>query len=139
MDKRRKRGNDFQDWVADWLKKRGWSVYNQKTVCHAIPVKGKILWGVKHQDIFGCDLIAIKLGDSTLFIQATLDSSVTKRLEELKKYGWDFHHQRVMLWQKRKPGPVVLRLFNGEQFLDVGKIIRGKFDGSPNFFGGVNV
>jgi hypothetical protein len=77
-------------------------------------------------DIFGADLIAVRPGEKTLFVQATLDSSTGKRLEEFKKYSWNLEHQQVELWQKKESG-VVCQRFNGAEFAEVGRIIRGKF------------
>ena len=79
-------------------------------------------------DIFGSDLIALKADSpQTLFVQATMDGSVTKRLDEIKKYPWNLAAQRVELWQKKADGVVVVQVFNGSGFTETGRFIRGKF------------
>jgi hypothetical protein len=125
-DQRRKRGNDFQDWIEERLVAEGWSVHNQKTVSKAIPMKGKIIWVSGRNDILTCDLIAVKPGEKTLFIQATLDSGVKKRSLEMSDIGWEMMAQRVQLWQKREGGEVNIKEFVGTGFVEIGKIIRGK-------------
>ena len=126
-DQRRKRGNDFQDWIAKRLIAEGWSVHNQKTVSKAIPMKGKVIWVSGRNDILACDLVAVRPGNKTLFIQATLHSGVQKRVDEMSAVGWELGYQCIQLWQKRESGEVNIKEWHGSGFTEVGKIIRGKF------------
>jgi len=121
---RRQRGRAFELWIRDWLKARGYAVHvcGRKTVMIG---PGKLI--TKGDDIFGCDLVCMKPDEKPLFIQATLDSSVQKRLDELKKYPWDLNFTQVQLWQKTKNGDINVKLFTGETFRDIGKIIRKNF------------
>jgi len=86
---------------------------------------GKLV--TKGHDIFGCDLFCLKADEKPLFIQATLDSGVQKRLDELKKYPWNLNFVQIQLWQKTKSGDINVKLFTGETFKDIGKIIRKNF------------
>lgn len=125
-DQRRKRGNDFQDWIEKWLTGRGWSVHNQKTVSKAIPMKGKVVWVSGRNDILAMDLVAVRPGHKTLFVQATLDSGVGKRVKEASDVGWELHHQEVLLFQKKGPGDITIQRWDGSCYNEAGKIIRGQ-------------
>jgi hypothetical protein len=125
-DQRRRRGNDFQDWIKKWLTERGWSVHNQKTVSRPIPIKGRVVWVSCRNDILAMDLVAVKAGEKTLFIQATLHGGVEKRKIEAKDIHWDLDHQCVQLWQKRSAGVIQIKQWNGTDYVDIVKIVHGK-------------
>jgi len=130
----RQKGNQFQDRIQGWLKKRKWIVHNQKSVSSQIPIKGKMIWISKRQDIFGCfDLIAKKNGE-TLWIQATLHKSLKEKIKKIKDANLTFGDSEFpMVFLKREShidvygfdeiGEIV---HSGEPSL-YGKIIRGKF------------
>lgn len=133
---KRQRGNAFQDWVAKWFidNHPGCATHNQKTastMCRVLDKKTgelKDIWISKRQDILGCiDLIVIIPKRKPLFIQATLDSGVTKRLEELQQVPWPLDFVNVHLWQKREDSTVSIKKFTGDSLEDYGRIIRRKF------------
>jgi len=126
-DKRRARGNAFQNWIETWLTEQGWSVHNQKTVSRAIPMRGTIIWTSCRNDILAMDLVAVKTCEKTLFIQSTLHGGVAKRKVEVKDIHWDLNHQCVQLWQKRDSGIVQVKQWDGVNYVDIGRIIRRKF------------
>jgi hypothetical protein len=131
-DQRRKRGVDFQRWVADWLMARGWVVHNQlmRTVRIFIPPAKVPIYVSRSQDIFGCiDLVAKKKGHGTLWIQATLDRGIGLKNKKLDTVPWSPWHDgdEVEVWVKRAVGHV--DIFNRElaegNLVLVGKITRG--------------
>ena len=134
MNKRQK-GNLFQDWVEDWfLQFPGVKVHNQKTVSSLIKLRDKQtgelkdVWVSKRNDILGCiDLIVMIPHKKPLYIQATLDSGITKRLEELAPIPFPLEYCTVQLWQKKDGGEVHIKNYTGSGFEDFGKIIRRKF------------
>lgn len=97
----RTRGRAFEIWGKKYLESQGWSVY----LCGRRAVflgPGKLI--TKGDDIFGCDLVAIKEGHNVRFIQMTVDKHIgkhlAKRLREFEKY----HFGRaacVQLWNKQ--------------------------------------
>lgn len=133
---KRQRGMAFQKWIMDWLIENvpGVMVHNQTTVANKIPLRDKQtgqmkeIWVSKRNDILGCiDLIAIMPGQKPLFIQATLDSGVTRKLNDMLVVPWPLQHCRVQLWQKREDGVVMIKKFVGDGLEEVGKIIRRKY------------
>ncbi len=139
MDKKikskRQAGNDFQDWIEKFIKKQFplAEIHNQKTVAHLIKIRDKKtgqlkdVWVSQRNDILGCvDLIVIIPHKKPCFIQATLDTGVAKRVKELAKVPWDFNYCDVQLWQKKRPGEIHIKFFDGEKLVDSAKIIRGK-------------
>lgn len=133
---KRQAGNEFQDWIEKWIKKGIpiAEVHNQKTVSQLIKVRDKKtgqlkdIWVSKRNDILGCiDLIVMIPNKAPCFIQATLDTGVTKRAKELAKVPWDFRYCIVQLWMKKKPGEIHIKQFDGDELKDIARIIRGKY------------
>lgn len=141
MISRRAKGNQFQDWVEDFVLKTfpDAVVHNQKTYAKLIKYRDKKTHQLKEQwisvrnDIFGAiDLIVITpTHRKTMFIQATEHPAVTKRLKELEKIPWHFDTMAVYLFQKRKRGRVAIKqLQMNEGTLEltpIGEIVWGKF------------
>lgn len=147
MATKREKGNEFQRWIKDWLEERGWAVYNQAPCGKMIKIKGRKIFISQRNDIFGCDIIARRdrkkesnsnFSMATLWIQATLDSNVSRKVEELKKYPWGSSlESRPQIWMKNNKGEVNIKelVIYYDQFtkanvyetIDIGKIIRRKF------------
>ena len=125
MKTKRQKGNQFQDWVATWLRDQSYDVHNQKTVAKAVRTGHGVIWISQRQDIFGVDLIALKQGEKPLFIQATIHGGVKKRLDELLQFSWPLNHATVQVWQK-KDKAVNIKEFDGQKLVDYAKIIRRK-------------
>lgn len=123
MKSTRQKGNAFQYFCAIWLRDQGYDVYNQTTVATCIKPG---VWRSQHQDIFGCDIIAMKAGEKPLFIQATAHSNVQKRLDEILKHPWPLEHVVVQVWQKKANKEINIKEFNGKELIDHAKIIRRK-------------
>jgi len=120
-------GNAFQDWIAKHLRKTGWDVANFKTFSKQLIINGKMHWTSQRQDVFGCDIIAIKHKQPILFIQASLSGAVKKRLKEFQKYNFPKKHCIIQLWIKREDGRISVKELINEQLIDVGQFYRGKF------------
>jgi len=134
----REKGNDFQIWIRNWLQERGWIVRNFPMTSKPILVperKGskikKLIWLPQDNDVFGCDLIARK-GNITLWIQASLDEHITRRLQEFSIYFKNLTpFEFLMIWIKREKWKSIKRVridSRGALIVeDVGKITAGKF------------
>lgn len=135
-DKRRAHGMEFQRWIKVWLEQRGWTVHNQPMKPTRIMVKGKILWISRSQDIFGCvDLIARRKGESrTLWIQATLDTSIGRKIAELGVVPWG-SSDCVQVWVKRAGGRVDIFAADPgmSEAIMVGSITRRVYTVSPKY------
>jgi hypothetical protein len=124
----RARGNEFQDRCAGYLTAQGYAVHNQKTVARALPIKGKIVWVSQRQDLFGAfDLVAVRAGEKPRFIQVTLDSGVSKRVKEVNGITWPLEFMTIELWQGRDRGEVTVSVFDGTEFREAGRYLRGVF------------
>ena len=131
MTSKVKKGNNFQDWIQKWLEEHGWVVHNQKSVAKAIPVKGKVVWVSKRNDIFGeVDLIAKKDYEPTLWIQATLDSGKGRKEEGLRKIPWG-PGDKPQIWMKREKCIDIYTV--GKELIHEGKIIRRKYMANKEF------
>ena len=123
----KKSGNDFQNKIEKFLRQRGFDVINQKTSSRQITLaSGQKVWTSSKQDIFACDLIAMKQKEKILFIQASMSGDVTKRLKDFKRYNFPLEHCIVQLWLKRDDGSIAIKEYDGKILIDVSKIIRGK-------------
>lgn len=138
MPTKREKGNAFQRWVKDWLEERGWLIRNFPMTSRMIKIKGKMIFVKQNNDVFGCDLIARK-DRRCLWVQATLDSSVTKRQEEFERYLLKFDMlpgEDFLIWMKNEKGEINVKFVfmqanhtKGDHIgiMDIGKIIRRKF------------
>lgn len=133
----RARGLVFQRWIKKWLEDRGWLVRNFAPVPKAIwdKKKKKLIYISVKNDVWGSDLIARKEG-RMLWIQASLDAHITKRVEEFEKYFKEFlADEDLMIWIKTDKAiniKILSYMWNFEMKdhmfdIDIGKIIRGKF------------
>jgi len=123
MRSTRDKGRAFESWCKKFLEADGWAVHLCGRKAKMIGPGRMITVG---DDIFGCDLVAIRSGFMTLFVQTTLDSGVAKRLNKFLAYPWNLNHQLVELWQKKPGGEVVVQRFTGSRLHEMERIIRGK-------------
>jgi hypothetical protein len=133
---KRKKGNAFQDWIEHWFLDRfsEVAVHNQKTVANKIPIRNKVtgiteeIWISKRNDVWGCiDLLVLFPDKKPLFIQATLDTGITRKLQDLLKVKWPLQFCHVQVWVKRPDGIIVIKQFTGDALIDKGQIIRRKY------------
>lgn len=136
MLNKRQRGMAFQRWIQDWFIEGfpGCSVHNQTTVANKLKLRDKLtgewkeVWISKRNDILGCiDLIVIIPSQKPLYIQATLDSGVGRKLQDLVAIRWPLEYCRVQLWLKREDGVIIIKKFTGDSLVDIGQIVRRKY------------
>jgi len=139
---KREKGLAFQRWIKKWMEGRGWNVRNFSSIPKMIKYKNpktgqlEIRFISLKQDCFGADLVARQFDyvfntGRLYWIQATLDSSVTKRIEEFKKHFKNtLDGESLQIWIKNKKGEVNIKeviIFNKKTSVrDIGKIVRGK-------------
>jgi len=136
MPSKREKGLIFQRWIKKWLEERGWIVHNQTPCGRMIKIKNRPIFISFRNDIMGADLIARQWDavygvNRLLWIQATLDSNVQKRVDEFKKYFKDtMQGEELQIWLKTQKGEInikkVIILGEDTSVQDVAKIIRGK-------------
>jgi len=90
----------------------------------------KDIYVPRKNDVFGADLICRK-SDNTMYIAASLDPHITRRVEEFIKYFEKINpYERIQIWIKTDKGINIKSCILEEGSLiakDFGKIIRGKF------------
>jgi len=128
---KRQKGLEFQRWIKAWLEEKGWLIHNQTPAGRMIVIKGKKIFISQRNDIWGTDLLCRKKY-RMLWIQATLDSKVTKRVEAYLSYFKSlFDGEELQIWIKTPKGEINIKqcFWNQGAFLtrDIGKIIRRKF------------
>jgi hypothetical protein len=113
--------------VKKWLEDNvpGVVVHNQP-MNHVCVGKGR--WVSKDNDILNCiDLISMA-GGKPLFIQATLDRGVGRKLKKLLEVPWGLEYVDVQVWIKRSPTRISIKeLDNNKQLVDKGEIVRRKY------------
>lgn len=134
----REKGNAYQRWIRDWLIERGWTVRNFPMTSRPIlvadekrPGEKKMIWLPQNNDVFGCDLIAMK-GRVRLWIQSSLDEHITRRLLEFSRYFKTLGPFEILIiWIKREKWHSVKKVTIGSRgemiVADIGKIQTGKF------------
>ena len=118
MQSKRAKGNAFQDWIEAWILKTfpGSSVHNLKPVAYAYEYfdkrKNKMekAWRSQDNDLFNCIDLAVIVPDKLpIFIQATADTHVQRKLDDMMTVLWPLNHCTVQLWQKKDPRRVVVQ------------------------------
>lgn len=93
------KGNQYEREVKKTLESQGWYVEGQHRKISFIPQPPQppkmIMMG---RDIFGCDLIAKKKGEKTLFIQVSTKVNKGKKIRQVSDYPWTWEHDAVQLW-----------------------------------------
>jgi len=97
-----KKGQYLEQLAQRMLEAEGYCVYRVRQNTKARKIDGKLIFYSNKQDIFGCDLIAIKKDSLPRFIQVTADTGIKKRVEEWQKYPFPFPLVSVELWQGKK-------------------------------------
>ena len=136
--KNREIGLRFQRWIRKYLIEEGWDCVNIPPRSFPVRPKNKkepLKFVSLRNDIFGCDLIARKktaVGFKELWIQATTDSHVDRKLKKIAEHPLPFSSEVVdtQIWVKAEK---VVNIFQvtqdekGELKADlIAKIIRGK-------------
>lgn len=147
---RTQKGTAFQRWCRNWLVEQGYDVHNQSTAgkqvrvprtqlvpgagrsYEKVKIKGEYdtIWLSQRNDIFGCDLIAMRFREKPRYIQCTEHTGIQKRYAEFAKYHWPLEHCQVELWTKTGRGHtmrVVIRIFDGNELKKHGEIQRKQF------------
>ena len=97
-----KKGQYLEQLAQRMLEAEGYCVYRVQQSTKAKKINGKLIFYSNKQDVFGCDLIAIKKDSLLRFIQVTADTGIKKRVEEWSKYPFPFPLISVELWQAKK-------------------------------------
>ena len=100
-------GNGFEIEVKKTLEKDGYSVFRQ----HRKPLfmKGKMI--TIGADVFGCDLIARKQGQPTLWVQVSTVSQKSTKEKQVLEHPWNLIDEKVQLWL-RVDGKKEFRVFD---------------------------
>ena len=103
---KRAKGNAYQRKCAKWIEENynGAKIHNQTATASAyIDNFGKAHYrNPKGTDILGCiDILAIIPGCKVVFIQASMDEHVQKRLKDMVQVPWNLDHCIVQLWLDR--------------------------------------
>lgn len=109
------RGNTYELEVKKILESEGWEVFRQHR--KQMYMNGKMI--MVGCDVFGCDLIAKKPGEKTLWVQVTTRPQKSLKSKTLLSYPWSFEHDSVQLWL-REAGSRIFEIFEGPYFESVG-------------------
>ena len=115
-----KKGQYLEQLAQRMLEADGYCVYRVQQNTKARKINGKLIFYSNQQDIFGCDLIAIKKDHLPRFIQVTADTGIKKRVEEWSKYPFPLPLISVELWQAKKERgrwEFKIRHFDGENLI----------------------
>jgi len=136
--KNREIGLRFQRWIRKYLIEEGWDCVNIPPRSFPVRPKNKkepLKFVSLRNDIFGCDLIARKktaVGFKELWIQATTDSHVDRKLKKIAEHPLPFSSEVVdtQIWVKAEKAVNIFQVTQdekGELKADlIAKIIRGK-------------
>lgn len=104
----KRKGDQFQDEIADFLRARGWLVDVVQASRRLIMRRGRMAWITTKEDILGAfDMIAIRKDTwDVLLIQATTDRGMIRRkeraIEDLGVVGYE-GSRRFIVWTRALP------------------------------------
>lgn len=100
------KGNEYEREVKKYLEATNFSVFR----CHRKPIfiKGKML--TMGADIFGCDIVAKKIGLKPKWIQVSTVENKSKKVAQVEVFPWNLAYEDVELWL-RIPGKKAYRIF----------------------------
>lgn len=92
----KEKGNQLEREVKKKLEGLGYAVFRQ----HRKPMfmKGRMI--TVGADIFGCDMVGLKVDAKPLFVQVTTIENKSKKIVELAKYPFPDQHVNVQIWCK---------------------------------------
>ena len=107
------KGNQYEREVKAVLERSGWKVEGQHR---------KAMWIYKKllmigRDIFGCDLIAKKREERTLWVQVSTRANKSNKIRQVENEPWCSDFDRVQVWcrQPKKKEYVVFEYPSWEQ------------------------
>jgi hypothetical protein len=105
------KGNQYEKEVVFILEYEGWQVFRQHKKIQGMIMTPKGLFPrMVGADVFGCDIIAKKAGEKTLWIQvSTVDNKSAKEVQ-VRKFPWTYMYEDPQLWLRIK-GKKSFRVF----------------------------
>ena len=94
------KGNQYEREVRDILEAQGWLVEGQhrKVMWIRDQKTGQMKMIMSGRDIYGCDLIAKKLGSKTRWIQVSTVPQKSSKERQVMEFPWTLEHEDVELW-----------------------------------------
>lgn len=109
-----RKGSQYEREVRDILQAGGWSVEGQhRKVCFLGP--GRMV--MAGRDIFGCDLIAKRPGEKTLWIQVSTQQNKSKKEKQVLAFPWTLAYETLQLWLRVK-GAKKYRVYQAKEAAD---------------------
>ncbi len=97
MKNRNEKGRLIEVRAIHILVAQGYTVHHTERTSHKI---GPNRWISNRNDIFGCiDIIAMKAGERTRYIQVTCDRNIGRKVAELSTVPWTPANQSVEVWR----------------------------------------
>jgi len=120
---RRKIGAQYESKVRALLLDWGYSVHrSHMSVVH----RGGFIFS-NSNDIFNAiDIVALKPGERTHWIQVTGDTGMKRKLDKLAPVKWNFQHSWVEIWKATGGGRFVIMLYDGRELKRVGELVRNR-------------
>lgn len=119
-----KKGNLYENEVKRILEAEGYAVEGQHRKVKYIPdfkrpragnSKPALRMIMVGRDIFGCDLIAKKTDEKTLFVQVSTREHKSHKIRQVMAHPWCWDHDLVQLWL-RVPGKRAYEVYTAPRF-----------------------
>jgi hypothetical protein len=117
------KGNQYEKEAKTVLERDGWHVEGQHRKVLYIKDKftGQMKLIMAGRDIYGCDLIAKKLGLKTKWIQVSTVTQKSSKERQVLLFPWSLEFEEVELWLRvhGKREFRVFRLVSGAKFVEI--------------------
>ena len=117
------KGNIYENEVKKILQSDGYIVFKQ----HRKPVYIEGRMFMLGADIFGCDIVAKKEDEPTLWVQVSTEDNLHKKIKQVKEFPWNLRGERLEIWCKIR-GRKAYRVHAAPTFKEskVKEVARGK-------------
>lgn len=122
------KGNIFEGEVKEILEAEGWIVEGQHRKISFIPDykkpnpithKPTLKMIMVGRDVFGCDIMAKKAGEKTLFVQVSTRENKSHKVKQVMITPWNYDHDTVQLWL-RTDGKREYEIYQAPTFESIG-------------------
>lgn len=89
------KGDQYEKEVKEYLEEQGWTVFRQhRKAMFLAPGRVKMVGA----DFFGCDIVAKKYGEKTLWVQVSTLANKSSKIKQVSVHPWNPDVDDIQIW-----------------------------------------